>query len=53
VTAGEGPLEQEEVDEQEAVQVPGPEDTSLITTEPTGFVHGDEDTVERAGTTEA
>lgn len=45
------PLADEEVEEQEAVQVPGPEDTSLLSTEPTGFVHGDEETIERAGTT--
>jgi hypothetical protein len=46
------PLQPEEVDDQVAVQVPGPEDTSLITTEPTGFLHGDEETAQRAGATE-
>ncbi len=46
------PLDEQEIEEQEAVQVPGPEDTSLLSTEPTGFVHGDEETVERAGATE-
>jgi hypothetical protein len=45
------PLADEEVEEQEAVQVPGPEDTSLLSTEPTGSVHGDEETVDRAGQT--
>jgi hypothetical protein len=45
------PLEDAEIEEQEAVQVPGPEDTSVLTAEPTGLVHGDEETVERAGST--
>jgi hypothetical protein len=43
------PLDDREVEEQEAVEVAGPEDTSLLSTEPTGFVHGEEGTVERAG----
>ena len=45
------PLDPEEVEEQEAVQVPGPEDTSLLSAEPTGAVHGDEETIDRAGQT--
>ena len=45
----EGELDQQEVEEQEAVQVPGPEDTSIISAEPTGFVHGDADTAEHVG----
>jgi hypothetical protein len=43
------PLGHDEVEEQEAVPVPGPEDTSLLSTEPTGFVHGDDETTDRAG----
>jgi hypothetical protein len=53
-TADPGPpLEAEEVHGQEAVTVPGPEDTSLISTDLTGSVHGDEATAERVGRTEA
>jgi hypothetical protein len=52
MTDGRPPLEDHELQAQEAVQVPGPEDTSLISTEPTGFVHGDEEAAERAGSTE-
>ncbi|MDQ4071073.1 MAG: hypothetical protein M3203_16630 [Actinomycetota bacterium] len=48
----EPPLTPDEVDDQEAVKVPGPEDTSILTAEPTGAVHGDEETVDRAGATE-
>jgi len=54
VTGDKGPpLEAEEVHGQEAVTVPGPEDTSLISTDLTGSVHGDEETIERVGRTEA
>jgi len=52
VTADTGaPLEADEVHGQEAITVPGPEDTSLISTDLTGSVHGDEETVERVGQT--
>jgi len=52
VTTEKGPpLEADEVHGQEAVTVPGPDDTSLISTDLTGSVHGDEETVERVGQT--
>jgi hypothetical protein len=47
--SGEDPVEPEEVEEQEAVQVPDRDALSVITTEPTGSVHGDAETPERVG----
>ena len=49
---GEPPLDEDEVEAQEAVKVPGREDTSILTTEPTGSVHGDEETADQAGASE-